>query len=124
MELHLEFHPHRFITRFNAIQKELEAREVIYIEDDEEEEEEGIVEEIQEGAHVHEGHHSQEGEGEGEHGESDVACRDVLMSEEGKTDTHQLAVPLPPAETGQNVTGKLRSLHMRIKLINRRTATS
>jgi len=68
MELHLEFQPHRFITRFNAIQKELEAREVIYIEDDEEEEEEGIVEEIREGAHVHEGQHVQEGEGEGEQG--------------------------------------------------------
>jgi len=69
MELHLEFHPHRFITRFNAIQKELEAREVIYIEDDEEEEEEeGIVEEIQEGAHVHEGQHAQESEGEGAQG--------------------------------------------------------
>jgi len=54
MELHLEFHPHRFITRFNAIQKELEAREVVYIEDDDEEEEEGehegLVEEIQEEA--------------------------------------------------------------------------
>jgi len=74
MELHLEFHPHRFITRFNAIQKELEAREVIYIEDDEEEEEEGIVEEIQEGAHVHEGQHAQEGEGEGEQGKFAVAC--------------------------------------------------
>jgi hypothetical protein len=72
MELHLEFQPHRFITRFNAIQKELEAREVIYIEDDEEEE--GIVEEIQEGAHVHEDEHTQAGEGEGEHGESAVAC--------------------------------------------------
>lgn len=38
MELHLEFHPHRFITRFNAIQKELSAREVIYIEEDDGEE--------------------------------------------------------------------------------------
>jgi len=59
MELHLEFHPHRFITRFNAIQKELEAREVVYIEDDDEEEEEeeheGLVEEIQEGVHADEG---------------------------------------------------------------------
>jgi hypothetical protein len=72
MELHLEFQPHRFITRFNAIQKELEAREVIYIEDDEDEE--GIVEEIQGGAHVHEDEHTQAGEGEGEHGESAVAC--------------------------------------------------
>lgn len=90
MELHLEFQPHRFITRFNAIQKELEAREVIYIEDDEEgEEEEGI----QEGAHVHEDQHAQEGEVEGEH-------------ETGKTDTHQLAVPLPPLETGQSDTEK------------------
>jgi hypothetical protein len=44
----------------------------IYIEDDEEEE--GIVEEIQEGAHVHEDEHTQAGEGEGEHGESAVAC--------------------------------------------------
>jgi hypothetical protein len=68
MELHLEFQPHRFITRFNAIQKELEAREVIYIEDDEEEGEEGSVEEIQEGAHVHEDQHVQDGEGEGEQG--------------------------------------------------------
>jgi hypothetical protein len=43
MELYLEFQPQRFITRFNAIQKELEAREVVYIEDeDEEEEEEGV----------------------------------------------------------------------------------
>jgi hypothetical protein len=42
MELHVEFQPHRFITRFNAIQRELDAREVVYIEDeDEEEEEEG-----------------------------------------------------------------------------------
>jgi len=77
MELHLEFHPHRFITRFNAIQKELEAREVIYIEDDEEEDEgeEGIVEEIQEGAHVHENQHDQEGESEREQGEFTVAVR-------------------------------------------------
>jgi len=58
MELHLEFHPHRFITRFNAIQKELEAREVVYIEDDDVEEEEeegeheGLVEGIQEEADV------------------------------------------------------------------------
>ena len=78
MELHLEFQPHRFITRFNAIQKELEAREVIYTEDDEEEEEEeGIVEEIQEGAHVHEDPHHEEGvEGESERGqgESAVTC--------------------------------------------------
>jgi hypothetical protein len=66
MELYLEFQPHRFITRFNAIRKELEAREIVYIEDDEEEE--GIVEEIQEGAHVHEDQHVQEGEGEGEQG--------------------------------------------------------
>jgi hypothetical protein len=76
MELHLEFQPHRFITRFNAIQKELEAREVIYIEDDEEHEgEEGIVEEIQEGAHVHEDQHEEEvieGESEREQGEFDV----------------------------------------------------
>jgi len=28
------------------------------------------------------------------------------MLEEGKTDTHQLPVPLPPAETGQRDTGK------------------
>jgi len=61
MELHLEFHPHRFITRFNAIQKELEAREVVYIEDDDEEEEEeeeeheGLVEENQKGVHADEG---------------------------------------------------------------------
>lgn len=41
MELHLEFHPHRFITRFNAIQKELSSREVIYIEAHEEDEEDG-----------------------------------------------------------------------------------
>ena len=41
MELHLEFHPHRFITRFNAIQKELSSREVIYIEEDDEEDGEG-----------------------------------------------------------------------------------
>ena len=33
-----------------------------------EEEEEGIVEEIQEGAHVHEDQHAQEGEDEGEQG--------------------------------------------------------
>jgi hypothetical protein len=38
MELHVEFQPHRFITRFNAIQKELDAREVVYIEDEDEEE--------------------------------------------------------------------------------------
>lgn len=37
MELHVEFHPHRFITRFNAIQKELQAREVVFVEDDEDE---------------------------------------------------------------------------------------
>ena len=75
MELHLEFHPHRFITRFNAIQKELEAREVIYIEDDEEEDEgeEGIVEEIQEGAHIHDDQHAQDGESEREQGEFTVA---------------------------------------------------
>jgi hypothetical protein len=36
MELYLEFHPHRFITRYNAIQKELEAREVVYMEDEDE----------------------------------------------------------------------------------------
>lgn len=76
LELHLEFHPHRFITRFNAIQKELEAREVVYIEDDEDEEhedheEEGVVEEIQEGAHVHEDHHDSENTGVA--GESNVA---------------------------------------------------
>jgi hypothetical protein len=69
MELHLEFHPHRFITRFNAIQKELEAREVVYIEDDEEHEEheegegEGIIEEIQEGVNG-------DGHDEGEQGMS------------------------------------------------------
>jgi hypothetical protein len=39
MELYLEFHPHRFITRYNAIQKELEAREVVYMEDENEDEE-------------------------------------------------------------------------------------
>lgn len=39
MELHVEFQPHRFITRFNAIQKELDAREVVYIEDEDEEDE-------------------------------------------------------------------------------------
>lgn len=39
MELHLEFHPHRFITRFNAIQAELQTREVIYIDEDEVEDE-------------------------------------------------------------------------------------
>jgi hypothetical protein len=64
MELHLEFHPHRFITRFNAIQKELEAREVVYIEDDEEEhgegEGEGIIEEIQEGING-DGHEGEQG---------------------------------------------------------------
>jgi hypothetical protein len=47
MELYLEFQPQRFITRFNAIQKELEAREVVYIEDEEEEEEEGEEEDGQ-----------------------------------------------------------------------------
>jgi len=73
MELHLVFHPHRFINRFNAIQKELEAREVIYIEDDEEEEER-VVEGIQEGAHVHEDHHHGEGvEGESEREQGEFA---------------------------------------------------
>jgi hypothetical protein len=41
MELHVEFQPHRFITRFNAIQRELDAREVVYIEDEEEDGAEG-----------------------------------------------------------------------------------
>jgi hypothetical protein len=125
MELHLEFQPHRFITRFNAIQKELEAREVIYIEDDEEEEE-GIVEEIQEGAHVHEDQHEVEvveGESEGAEGEFAVAGMSCADIEEEKTDTHQLAVPLPPAETGQSATGKLH-LPTRKKLIIRNTSSS
>jgi len=47
MELYLEFQPQRFITRFNAIQKELEAREVVYIEDEEEEGEEEDGQEIE-----------------------------------------------------------------------------
>lgn len=58
MELHVEFQTHRFITRFNAIQKELESREVVYIE-------EGGQEEGQEGeAADDEKHEGEEGDDE------------------------------------------------------------
>ena len=49
MELYLEFHPHRFISRYNAIQKELEAREVVYMEDEAQSEGEEVAQEEGEG---------------------------------------------------------------------------
>lgn len=45
MELYLEFHPHRFISRYNAIQKELEAREVVYMEDEAQDEGDEVAQE-------------------------------------------------------------------------------
>jgi hypothetical protein len=71
MELHVEFQPHRFITRFNAIQKELDAREVVYIEDEDEEEDgaEGEDADTVEGVEDPEG--DEDGEAEDAHLEED-----------------------------------------------------
>jgi hypothetical protein len=79
MELHVEFHPHRFITRFNAIQKELEAREVVYIEDEDIEEEEG--EDVE---HV---------EGDEEHAEVDVKADEEETEEETEQGKLSLSEP-------------------------------
>lgn len=87
MELYLEFHPHRFISRYNAIQKELEAREVVYMEDE--------AEEV-----------GQEEEGEGEQGLLfSHAIIEILTDLVGLfegTETHQKAVPLPSLESGHD----------------------
>lgn len=82
MELHLEFHPHRFITRFNAIQKELEAREVVYIEDDDDE-----------------GEEEEEGEGEGIQGEFGLPELHVLLlmsRRRGRNGYASVARPVTP----------------------------
>lgn len=90
MELYLEFHPHRFISRYNAIQKELEAREVVYMEDEgqDEGEEVGPAEE------------------EGEQGQLVLhAIIEILTDLVGPfegIETHQKAVPLPPLESGHD----------------------
>lgn len=66
MELHVEFQPHRFITRFNAIQKELDSREVVYLEDEEDDEEEQDGEIQGEAGDRENEQHEGEDQGEGE----------------------------------------------------------
>jgi hypothetical protein len=112
--LHVEFHPHRFITRFNAIQKELEAREVVYIEDEDIEEEEGEDVEHVEGDEEHaegdEKADEEQGEEETEQGKlapTPTCQHELMITVWDKDDTHQVSVPLPPAQPEKGVTGKL-----------------
>ena len=111
MELHLEFHPHRFITRFNAIQKELSSREVIYIEEDGEDEdvegEDDGVEIIGDDNETHEDKQEAQDLAEkspaGKHLTPKSTFELTLICiEHSQTETGQLPVPLPPAESVPN----------------------
>jgi hypothetical protein len=116
MELHLEFHPHRFITRYNAIQQELGSREVIYIDEDEDEEDENQAEEVE----VEGEEEVMVGDDEEKHEyevEVEEVAEEVSTGERGNhsmlrtllngidpthTATGQLPVPLPTTESITN----------------------